>query len=173
MFDYLQHASLIQSIRCRRRTMSWRLLTGFRRHLGLLRWLIPGGLMLLVIAYELGPARWIAGRLGFTYHLAAEILLFGTVGPLLAFILLDFLSRWLDERDTSDLQAHLLAQTREQVQTGHRLCDDALQALFAAGAIIASLKPDPESSPELAAHVQTAEQQLSQTIKNLRRHLEG
>jgi signal transduction histidine kinase len=171
MINY-QQESFRASI-LRRLTFPGRLLISFRYHFSLLRWLIPGGLMLLVIAYEVGPALWLYERFGFTYHLVVEVLLFATVGPLLAFVLLDFLWRWLDERDTSDLQAQLLAQTREQVQTGHRLCDDALQALFAASTIIASLKPDSESSPELAAHVQTAEQQLSQTIKNLRHHLEG
>ena len=172
MFDY-QQPSFIQFIQRRRRGMPRHLLIRFQHRLSWLRWIIPTGLMLLVIAYEIGPARWINGRFGFSYHLAAEILLFGTVGPLLAFVLLDFLARWLDERDTSDLQAQLLAQTREQAQTGHRLCDDALQALFAAGAIIASLKPDSESSPDLAAHVEAAERQLSQTVKKLRSHLEG
>lgn len=172
MLDY-QKESFGGSTFRRRLTFPGRLLITFRHHFSRLRWLIPGGLMLLVIAYEIGPARWLHNQFGFTYHLVAEVLLFATVGPLLAFVLLDFLWRWLDERDTSDLQAQLLAQTREQAQTGYRLSDDALQALFAAGAIIASLKPDSESSPELAARVEATEQQLSQTVKKLRHHLEG
>lgn len=171
MSDY-QQASFIQFI-LRRHGVSRQLMTRFRRRFSLLRWLIPAGLMLLVIAYEIGPARWINARLGFNYHVVAEITLFGTVGPLLAFVLLNFLSRWLDERDTSDLQAQLLTEAREKTQTSRRLCDDALQSLFAAGAIIASLKPDSEAAPEMAAHVAAAEQQLNQTINKLRDHLEG
>lgn len=172
MYNYQQKtlAELIMS----RYTFPRQLLIRFRRHFSLLRWLIPGTLMLLVIAYEAGPARWLHNWFGYPYHLLAEVLLFALVGPVLAFVLLDFLWRWLDERDTSDLQAQLLVQAREQTQRSHRLCDDALQALFAAGTLIATLKAAQlESSPELIVQTEAVEQELSQTIRYLRRHLEG
>ncbi len=49
-------------------------LAALRRRLSLLQKLVPIGLLLLVIVYEIGPARWIHDRLGDTYHFVAEIL---------------------------------------------------------------------------------------------------
>ncbi len=136
-----------------------------------LKWLIPAALLLLVVVYEAGPSRWIALGLGEPYHLFTQILVYGTVGPLLAFKLLDFLSRWLEERETTDLQAQVLARAREQAQLNQRLHDDALQALFAASALIAALESNPALSPEALAQLREARCALQQTIQKLHTHL--
>ncbi len=147
-------------------------LTRFRQRLGLLKWLIPAGLMLLVMGYYLGPARWLYDGLGFTYNILADLLIFGTVGPALAFVLLYFLERWLEERDTSDLQAQILAQAREDAQKSRQLNDDALQILFAAGTLIDSLKSShPDLPPETAVKIEAMEQALDQAMQQLRAHL--
>ncbi|MBI4768852.1 MAG: hypothetical protein HY784_00175 [Chloroflexi bacterium] len=120
---------------------------------------MPVGLLLLVVVYEAGPARWIHDRLGDNYHFVAEVLFYGTTGPALAFVLLDFLGRWLEERETSELQAQVLAQARERAKISHQLSDDALQTLFAASALLTSLE---SSLPESRAQVRMgAESEVS------------
>ncbi len=134
-------------------------LATFRSRLRLLRWLVPVSLAILVIAYEFGPARWIYNGLGFPYHLLADILVFGTIGPIVVFGLLDLLWRWLDERDTSDYQAQLLAQAREDADRSRQLTDDALQALFSVGTLLSMCKSDcPDLPPEKIADIETTEQ---------------
>ena len=141
-----------------------------RERLHLLRWLVPLGLILLVLLYEAGPARWTA-EMGRPYHVLLEIFLFALVGPTLAFLFLDFTQRWLEERETSDLQAQVVAKAQADAGRSRELCDDALQALFSAGTIIASLKVDlPAEERQM---VETAEEALNETVRELRDHLEG
>ena len=137
-----------------------------------LSWAVPLAMLVLVVGYELGPARWLHMRFGFTYHLAAELLLFATLGPALAFVVLQLLRRWLEERDTSDLQAALLAQTRAEAQGSRQLNDDALQVLFAAGVLIDTLKAGNQSlPPNLLRQVEETEVALQDAVAQLRSHL--
>ncbi len=146
--------------------------TTFRRQLWLLKWLIPIGLVLLVVAYELGPSRWTYESLGYTYHLLVEILVFGTVGPLLAFVLLVLLGRWIDERDTADLQAQLLSTAGEKDREVRQLSDDTLQVLFATNLLIGQLKAhDGELLPGTMEQLEVTEQALNESIEKLRSHL--
>jgi hypothetical protein len=147
-------------------------LAGLRIRLGLLKWLIPTGLVLLVIAYEFGLAYRIYDSLGFPFHLLADVLIFGTVGPVLTFAALHFLERWLEERETSDLQAQILARTREDAENGRQLNDDALQVLFAAGALISVLKSSHANlPPEAVAQLQKTDEMLDRTTQQLRSRL--
>ena len=149
------------------------LLAGFRNRLDLLKWLIPAGLVLLVVVYEFGPARWIYDRLGFPYHLLADILIFGSVGPVLTFVSLHFLGRWLEEKETSDLQAQILALAREEAKNGRQLSDHALQVLFAVGTLIASLKSiHADVPPEMVAQLEKTEKTLDRATRQLRAHLQ-
>lgn len=143
-----------------------------RQHLPRLRWLIPFGLALLVAIYEIGPAFWIYQIYGIHIHIVAEIVVFGTVGPILAFFVLNFLERWLEERETTDLQAAILAKAQQDAQTSRLLSDDAIQMLFAAGTLITSLKEGhPELSGETAVQIQAIETSLNQAITQIRTHL--
>ena len=145
-----------------------------RRHMRLLRWLVPVSLVAIVIAYEFGPARWIYDGLGFPYHLLADILVFGTLGPIIVFFLFDLIWRWLDERDTSDYQAQLLAQTREDAIRSRQLTDDALQALFSVGTLLSMCKSDcPDLTPDKIASIETTEQALAAAVQQLRSHLQS
>ena len=147
-------------------------MTTLRRRLGLLKWLIPAGLMLLVIVYELGPARWLHDGLGFSYHLLAEIILFATLGPALAFVLLDLLGRWVDEKETADLQANLLAEANEKEIMVRQVSDDTLQVLFATSLLITTMKSDHfDLPPDTAAQIEATEQALQEAIERLRSHL--
>jgi hypothetical protein len=144
----------------------------YRQWLGWLRWLVPATLVLLVGIYAVTLAPWIHARYGFGLFMLVEILLFGTVGPFIVFVLLDFLVRWLDERDTTDLQAQMLVQARQETQKCRELSDDALQILFTAGNLIASLKAThPDLSPERKAQIENTESALNEAAERLRRQL--
>jgi hypothetical protein len=146
--------------------------TNYRQWLGWLRWLVPVTLVLVVGVYAVTLAPWIHARYGFAHFILVEILLFGTLGPLIVFVLLDFLVRWLDERDTSDLQARMLAQARQEAQKCRDLSDDALQILFSAGNLIASLKAThPDLTPARKAQIEAAEAALTEAAERLRRQL--
>ena len=145
-----------------------------RRRLRLLRWLVPGSLAILVVGYELGLARWIYDGEGFSFHLLADILVFGTIGPIVVFLLIDLFWRWLDERDTSDYQAQLLAQSREDAVKSRQLTDDALQALFSVGTLLSMCKSDcPDLPPKNIADIEATEEVLAAAIQQLRLHLQS
>lgn len=137
-----------------------------------LNWLLPAFLFLLVVGYQLGPARWIHTYLGHPYHIAAEIIVFGTAGPLLASGFIYLFRRWLEERDTSDLQSQLLERAREEAKRSRELNDDALQVLFAAGAMLDTLKAaHPTLDDALMEEVETTEEALQAAVLQLRSRL--
>lgn len=147
--------------------------SAFRHGLGLLKWLVPASLVFVVVAYELGPSRWIHDGLGADYHFVLEILVYGTVGPALAFLVLHFLDQWLQERETTELQALVLAHARERARISRELSDDALQILFAASTLLATLKTAaPDLPPESVAALRETDQALSNAIQQLRDHLQ-
>ncbi len=144
-----------------------------RRRLGLLKWLLPAGLLFIVVAYEIGPAQWIKRNIGDTYDFWSEIVVYGSIGPLLAFALLHFLGRWLEERETSDLQALVLAQARQQAELGHQLSDDVLQSLFAVSTLLASLEAHAsELPPDAQVQLRKAQATLNQTVQQLHAYLQ-
>ena len=136
-------------------------------------WLIPVSLFLLVVGYQLGPAQWIHHHLGHPYHIASEVLVFGTAGPLLAFGSIYLLRLWLEERDTSDLQSQLLDQAQEEVERSRQLNDDTLQVLFAAGAMLDTLKTAHPTNldDDLLLRVERTEETLQAAVQQLRSHL--
>lgn len=144
-----------------------------RNWLRVLRWALPLAMLCLVVLYELVAARWFHVNMGEAFHYLAEILFYGTIGPALAFILLHFLGRWLEEKETSDLQAKLLAQAREYTGVSNKLNDNALQTLFAVRVLINSLQVGlKKQDQEFAALLKNTESTLELAIKELREHLE-
>ncbi len=148
-------------------------LHSLRQRVHWLKWLLPAALLLIVIAYEIGPSRWINNDLGGLFHAISEILIYGTIGPALAFVLLDFLNRWLEERETSEVQAQVLARARERAADHTQLSDDVLQSLFAASTLLTTLETqaDNELSPEAKARLHVAQQSLNAAILKLHAHL--
>lgn len=147
---------------------------GLRQRLGVLRWLLPFGMAILVVLYEVGPGNWLMDRVGPWAHTAGEVVVFGTAGPLLMFIVLDIFGRWLDERDTSDFQAQLMAQARADVSHSRTLVDDAVQALFSAGALMTALQVEAEQQGVDTGAIPVAEAQraLDDVVDDLRAHLQ-
>ena len=143
-----------------------------RTHLPFLRWFVPLLLTVLVVLYEFGPARWLYEQQGLLYNTIADLLVFGTIGPLFALVTLYFLERWLDERDTTEFQAHVLNQVREEIKDGRQLHDDSIQVLFAASLLLDSFKANhPELPPDTAVQIGKTETALNQAILQLREHL--
>ena len=143
-----------------------------QQRVGLLKWLIPVGLMFLVAVYEFGPAQWIYAQGGLKSQIVADVLIFGTVGPVLAFFALSLLEQWFEERETSDLQAEILADARRESERSRQLNDDAIQALFAASALISSLQSVQAEIPmEYVTQLRDTEAALDGAIRNLRLHL--
>jgi len=101
-------------------------------------------------------------------------MIFGTVGPLLAFFALSLLEQWFEERETSDLQAEILADARRDSERSRQLSDDAIQVLFAASALISSLQSVQAEIPmEYVSQLKNTETALDSAIRNLRLHLLG
>jgi signal transduction histidine kinase len=140
----------------------------FRQRIQRLRWLAPAGLLLMVIVNELGLARWVEARLGNAASVTLNILIYGSVGPELTYLLLTVLGRWLEERETSEAQAEALHRARALAQHNHDLTDDALQTLFATSLMLDTLARDlPDLSPAATAHYRDAEQAVNRAIEEL------
>lgn len=139
-----------------------------------MRWISPLTFFVLVILYQLGLAFWIHQNIGHELHFVAEILFYGGGGALMAFLLVDFFAKWREEKETSDLQAQVLEQTREYLINSRRLSDSALQTLYAASVYLASLKPATEFPPNGTHYgLQDTEDALDRAIQQLRDHLEA
>ena len=143
------------------------------RRMHLLRWAGPLTLAAFVVFYQLVFARWIQDTFGVQAHNIAELLIYATGGPLLAFLVLDYLGRWLEERETSELQAQILAETRENLMLSRELSDDSLQTLYAVSVILTSLESIlRDSSPESARMLQETEEAVEGSMNRLREHLQ-
>ena len=150
------------------------ILPRLRQRVSLLKWLVPAGLMFLVAVYEFGPAQWIYAQGGLKSQIVADVLIFGTVGPVLAFIALSLLEQWFEEREISDLQSEILADARSDSERSRQLTDDAIQVLFAAAALISSLQSVQAEIPvEYVTQLRDTETALDSAIRNLRLHLLG
>lgn len=141
--------------------------------LRLLRWIVPLALAVLVAVYQLVLVRWLRGSFGEDFHFWSEMLIYGIGGPLLAFLVLDYLGRWQEERETSELQAKLLEETRKRLSISHGLSDEALQTLYAISILLDSLKTSlPEVTPEAASMLHETEQALEAAMLKIRNHLQ-
>jgi signal transduction histidine kinase len=148
--------------------------SNFHTWLKVLRWVLPLALLLIVIAYETVVAPWFHHGFGEKYHYLSEILFYGTIGPLLAFVLLDFLDRWLEEKETNDVQSRILAEVKAYAGMSHKLNDEALQTLFAVSMLLSSLEsPIQKQDPEAAALLKKTENTLEIAINEIREHLEN
>ena len=150
-------------------TPAWLLTTrNLRRRVERLRWLAPVSLFLLVIINELGLARWVESHLGHTVNATLDILIYGSVGPVLAYLLLTVVGRWLEERETSEAQSEALHRARALAEHNHGLTDDALQTLFATSLMLDTLARELRNlSPETTAHYRAAEQAVNRAIEEL------
>jgi PAS domain S-box-containing protein len=72
--------------------------------------MFPLVLALLALTYQLGPARWIQSHYGDRADFYVDILLYGTLGPLLTFGAITRIGVWLDEKEHAERQARTSEQ---------------------------------------------------------------
>jgi len=136
-----------------------------------LKWILPLGMVAIVIGIEFAQMVWIASP-GALIEFVADGLVYGTFGPVLVFWLLDVLQRWLAERETSALQARLLARAREHLHDNQSLSDSTLQSLFATSLYINDVHDHVgDLPPEAVAQLEAAHDSLDAAITGLREHL--
>lgn len=70
-----------------------------------LRWALPVSFALLAVVYQLVLASWVHDRYGDPVHYVVEVIFYASAGPLLAFWVLGRISRWLDDKETAEMQA--------------------------------------------------------------------
>jgi hypothetical protein len=139
-----------------------------RRRLRVLRWAGPISLFVLVVAYQFGPALWLERNFGPSARQIGAVLFYGTVGPILLWLLLEMLDRWLHERETSELQSSLLMQAREAARARDESSDTALQKLFAANLLIQSLTKDSDlNNAPVTDNLLIAHQALEDALRDL------
>ncbi|MFQ5617013.1 MAG: ATP-binding protein [Anaerolineales bacterium] len=73
-----------------------------KQRITLLKRVLPPVLALVVVLYQLGPARWVHDTLGHSIHFGVEILFYASAGPLLAYWTLNLIGRWLDEKEQAE-----------------------------------------------------------------------
>lgn len=81
--------------------------SNLRWRIDLMKWAVPLALIVMVLAYQFGLARWIHDRFSDPIHFSAEVLFYATVGPLSAFMTLRLIGNWLDEKERAERQANL------------------------------------------------------------------
>jgi signal transduction histidine kinase len=146
-------------------------IAGLRRRIHWLQWAAPAVMAVAVGFYVVGPGDWIYQTMGYPRHQLAEILFFGTIGPVLIFILFNLLRRWLEEKETSELQALVLAQARENARISREVTDDALQAIFAASVMLNSLESRvPDLPPEVIDQLRQTNRAMDPIMQQLYAH---
>jgi hypothetical protein len=147
-------------------------LAAVRRRLRLLKWLVPVAMFALVVVFEMAQALWLPEADGQLSHVLTDVALYGLLGPILAAVMLELLGRWIEERETSELQALALVRAREQAQASRQLTDDTLQTLFAASTLLSSLEEHAGALPPgTLERLLTTHQALDQAISRLHRRL--
>lgn len=81
-----------------------------KQRVAILRWTFPLALVLLALTYQLGPARWVQSAYSDRADFYVDILLYGTLGPLLTFGTITRIGVWLDEKEHAEKQARTSEQ---------------------------------------------------------------
>lgn len=82
----------------------------FKQRIAILRWVLPSALAIIMILYQLWSAHLVHNFYNDTIHYAVEFLFYVMVGPLLIFLALTRLSRWLEEKEQVEKQARTSEQ---------------------------------------------------------------
>jgi hypothetical protein len=128
---------------------------------------------MLVVGYEFGISRQVNETWGAMSHYIFDTLVYGTIGPVLVFGVISFLIRWMEERQTNELQAKILKQAREYARNHHEFTDSTLQSLFATSLFLQAITSNRQQQlpPTVTGQLQTINQSLDATIRSLREHL--
>jgi PAS domain S-box-containing protein len=75
-----------------------------RNRIATIRWALPLVFAVTAVIYQIGPAHWAQDNVGDSFHFGVEILFYGTAAPVLSFLALTRVKRWLDENEEVDRQ---------------------------------------------------------------------
>lgn len=78
-----------------------------KQRITMLRWALPLALALIAVIYQLGLSRWIHNRYNDVTHFAVEVMFFSTTGPVLAYLTLKQIERWLGEKAEAETLARI------------------------------------------------------------------
>jgi PAS domain S-box-containing protein len=76
-----------------------------RNQITTMRWIMPLTFTLAFLIYELLLERWLIDAFGDLVHVVSEVILFGASGPLLLFLVMTYIDRWLLERQRMEKMA--------------------------------------------------------------------
>lgn len=99
------------------------------RSIRLLRYILPITAFLLVVVHQSLTFAWLRPTPPFPYFLS-QVLLYGTVGPILVWLALTWFLRWAREREEAEVHLHCLNQISRQAATAtemEALADIALK----------------------------------------------
>ncbi|MFQ5421762.1 MAG: PAS domain S-box protein, partial [Anaerolineae bacterium] len=77
-----------------------------RNQIATLRWIVPFLFSLAFLIYEFLLEGWIVRQYGNWAHVLTEIALYGASGPVLLFLVITYIDRWLLERQQIESLAH-------------------------------------------------------------------
>jgi hypothetical protein len=77
----------------------------FKDRFELWRWLLPIGLAAVMLLYQSALDRWLHDTLSDATHFVVEVFFFVLVGPLLVFLSLTRIKRWMAESEEVEAQA--------------------------------------------------------------------
>ena len=103
-----------------------------QRKIDTLRWVIPGMMVIAFMFYQLALARWVLNEFGLSARLLLEVLLYGVVGPLLAFVALTLISRWQSEKE---LKVKMALEHNDRLAAIIQASADAILGVNKAGKI--------------------------------------
>jgi PAS domain S-box-containing protein len=112
--------------------MSNQLILPVRQRIARLRWALPLALGLAAVLYEIGPGRWIHDAYGATDYFGLDILFYATAAPAMAYLVLTYISRWVDDKERAEQQARA---SQEQLASVTAASADAILVLDTAGRI--------------------------------------
>ncbi len=87
------------------------------KRINFLQKLLPISLVLLVVVYQLGLARWIHDSYSHLAHYAMEIVFYATLGPALTYWILHRIKLWLAEKEQAEIQARSIERRLASITT--------------------------------------------------------
>ena len=103
-----------------------------RQRVARLRWALPIAIGLAAVLYEIGPGRWIHDAYGARDYFDLDILFYATIAPAMAFLVLTYINRWLDDKERAEQLARASQERLASVTTASA---DAILSLDTAGRI--------------------------------------
>jgi signal transduction histidine kinase len=76
--------------------------------LRLMHWALPAAIALLVVAYQIGPARYVHTNFGAWAHYSMEIFLYGALAPIVMWFVLGVVRTWVEQKEQAEAEVYRL-----------------------------------------------------------------